>query len=104
MSPWGYTDALPKDYTTQNALDGRAKRVLRPRTLVYATLLTIIFGAGLAGLSAAIALAGRGRGEIVTRAWRDGQRAFVAVDVFFVVAVVDGLVRFCRRRVKSGEN
>lgn len=26
------------------------------------------------------ALAGRGRGEIVTRAWREGQRAFVAVD------------------------
>ena len=39
-------------YTTQNTLEGRAARVVRPRTLVYGALLGIIFAAGLAGLLA----------------------------------------------------
>ncbi len=33
-------------YTTQHALDGKETRILRPRTFVYATLLTVLF-AGL---------------------------------------------------------
>ncbi len=31
-------------YSTQNAMDGRPSRVLRPRTLIYAALLTVLFG------------------------------------------------------------
>ena len=38
-------------YTTQNALDGRPSRILRPRVFVYATLLTVIFGIGATGLA-----------------------------------------------------
>jgi cytochrome c oxidase accessory protein FixG len=30
-------------YTTQHALEGKETRVLRPRTIVYATLLTVLF-------------------------------------------------------------
>jgi cytochrome c oxidase accessory protein FixG len=37
-------------YTTQNALDGRPSRILRPRVLVYATLLMMVFGVGATGL------------------------------------------------------
>ena len=33
-------------YTTQHALDGKESRILRPRTVIYATLLTVLF-AGL---------------------------------------------------------
>ena len=49
MDRVGYPRGLIR-YTTQNALDGRASKVLRPRTLVYATLLTLIFLAGLTAL------------------------------------------------------
>jgi cytochrome c oxidase accessory protein FixG len=49
MDKVGYPRGLIR-YTTQNALDGRPTRTLRPRTLVYATLLTIIGVAGVAGL------------------------------------------------------
>jgi len=49
MDRVGYPRGLIR-YTTQNTLDGRAKHVVRPRTIVYATLLTIIFGVGLTGL------------------------------------------------------
>jgi cytochrome c oxidase accessory protein FixG len=38
-------------YTTQNALDGKASRILRPRVFVYATLLSLIALAGGIGLS-----------------------------------------------------
>ena len=31
-------------YTTQHALEGKESRVLRPRTIIYATLLTVLFG------------------------------------------------------------
>jgi cytochrome c oxidase accessory protein FixG len=37
-------------YTTQNALEGKPSRVMRPRTYVYAALLTLVFLAGVAGL------------------------------------------------------
>jgi cytochrome c oxidase accessory protein FixG len=49
MDRVGYPRGLIR-YTTQNALDGQAKRVFRPRTIVYATLLTLIFAVGLIGL------------------------------------------------------
>ncbi|HUO79056.1 MAG TPA: cytochrome c oxidase accessory protein CcoG [Steroidobacteraceae bacterium] len=51
MDRVGYPRGLIR-YTTQNALEGRQSRVLRPRTFVYATLLGAIFVAGLAGLLA----------------------------------------------------
>ena len=38
-------------YTTQNALDGKPSRILRPRVFVYATLLSVIALAGGIGLS-----------------------------------------------------
>jgi cytochrome c oxidase accessory protein FixG len=37
-------------YTNQNALEGRPDRLLRPRTIVYASLLVAVFLAGLVGL------------------------------------------------------
>jgi cytochrome c oxidase accessory protein FixG len=37
-------------YTTQNALEGKPSRVMRPRTYVYAALLTVVFLAGFTGL------------------------------------------------------
>jgi cytochrome c oxidase accessory protein FixG len=49
MDKVGYPRGLIR-YTTQNALDGMAKRVMRPRMMVYATLLTIIFAAGFTAL------------------------------------------------------
>ncbi len=49
MDKVGYPRGLIR-YTTQNALDGRPSRTFRPRTLVYATLLGVIFVAGFAGL------------------------------------------------------
>ncbi len=49
MDKVGYPRGLIR-YTTQNALDGRPSRALRPRTLVYATLLTIIFAVGFSAL------------------------------------------------------
>jgi cytochrome c oxidase accessory protein FixG len=49
MDRVGYPRGLVR-YTTQNALEGRPSRLLRPRTLVYATLLALIFAAGLGGL------------------------------------------------------
>ena len=38
-------------YTTENALEGRPNRIVRPRVIVYATLLLIVFGAGVTGLA-----------------------------------------------------
>ena len=49
MDRVGYPRGLIR-YTTQSALDGRQKHVVRPRTVVYATLLAIIFGAGLTSM------------------------------------------------------
>jgi len=49
MDKVGYPRGLIR-YTTQDALDGRPSRVLRPRTWVYATLLSLVFVAGVAGL------------------------------------------------------
>ncbi len=49
MDRVGYERGLIR-YTTENALAGRASKILRPRTLVYATLLSLIFGVGLTAL------------------------------------------------------
>jgi cytochrome c oxidase accessory protein FixG len=49
MDRVGYPRGLVR-YTTQNALDGRPSRLLRPRTAVYAALLSLVFAAGVAGL------------------------------------------------------
>jgi cytochrome c oxidase accessory protein FixG len=49
MDKVGYPRGLVR-YTTQTALEGKAARVLRPRTLVYATLLGVVFAAGLTAL------------------------------------------------------
>jgi len=38
-------------YTTQNALDGKPSKILRPRVLVYATLLSLITAVGVVGLA-----------------------------------------------------
>jgi cytochrome c oxidase accessory protein FixG len=51
MDRLGYPRGLIR-YTTQNAIDGKPSHLLRPRMLVYATLLGVIFAAGLAGLLA----------------------------------------------------
>ncbi len=51
MDRVGYPRGLIR-YTTQNALEGRPSRVLRPRTWTYATLLGLIFAAGCVGLLA----------------------------------------------------
>ncbi len=50
MDKVGYPRGLIR-YTTQNTLDQRPARVLRPRMLVYATLLGVLFLAGIAGLA-----------------------------------------------------
>ena len=44
MDKMGYERGLIR-YTTQNAIDGKATRVLRPRVLVYGTLLAALLGA-----------------------------------------------------------
>jgi cytochrome c oxidase accessory protein FixG len=50
MDKVGYPRGLIR-YTTQHALDGRKTRVLRGRTVVYATLLTLIFLTGVIGIA-----------------------------------------------------
>jgi cytochrome c oxidase accessory protein FixG len=49
MGKMGYDKGLIR-YTTQNALDGRPGRVLRPRILVYAALLAVLVGAWTWGI------------------------------------------------------
>jgi cytochrome c oxidase accessory protein FixG len=49
MDKVGYPRGLIR-YTTQNALEGQPSKVMRPRTYVYATLLSVIFVGGLAAL------------------------------------------------------
>jgi len=49
MDRVGYPRGLVR-YTTQNALDATPTRILRPRTIVYATLLAVIAIAGVVGL------------------------------------------------------
>jgi cytochrome c oxidase accessory protein FixG len=49
MDKMGYPRGLIR-YTTQNALDGKPSRVLRPRTLIYTGLLVLLFGAFLFAL------------------------------------------------------
>jgi cytochrome c oxidase accessory protein FixG len=49
MDKVGYPRGLIR-YTTQHALDGRPTQVLRGRTYVYATLLSVIFIVGVVGL------------------------------------------------------
>ena len=51
MDKVGYPRGLIR-YTTENALEGKATRILRPRTFVYAALLAVVFSAGLLGLLA----------------------------------------------------
>ncbi|UCG71441.1 MAG: cytochrome c oxidase accessory protein CcoG [Chromatiales bacterium] len=43
MDKMGYPHGLIR-YTTQNVLDGKPSHVFRPRTLIYSTLLTVLFG------------------------------------------------------------
>ncbi|MDJ0927851.1 MAG: cytochrome c oxidase accessory protein CcoG [Gammaproteobacteria bacterium] len=50
MDKMGYDPGLIK-YTTQNALDGEPARVLRPRTIIYSTILAGLFGAFLVSLA-----------------------------------------------------
>ncbi len=50
MDKMGYPRGLVR-YTTENALEGRGARILRPRVLVYATLLLVLIG----GLATSIA-------------------------------------------------
>ncbi len=45
----GYPHGLIR-YTTQNALDGNESRVFRPRTLIYSSLLAVLFGVFLFAL------------------------------------------------------
>ncbi|MEJ2345926.1 MAG: cytochrome c oxidase accessory protein CcoG [Gammaproteobacteria bacterium] len=44
MDKMGYPRGLVR-YTTENALEGKAAHILRPRVIVYATLLAVLFGA-----------------------------------------------------------
>lgn len=44
MDKMGYPRGLIR-YTTENALEGKATHILRPRVVVYATLMTVIVGA-----------------------------------------------------------
>ncbi|MFO7276760.1 MAG: cytochrome c oxidase accessory protein CcoG [Pseudomonadota bacterium] len=50
MDRMGYPRGLIR-YTTQNSLDGRPTRILRPRVLVYGTLLVVLITAVVAGLA-----------------------------------------------------
>jgi len=50
MDKVGYPRGLIR-YTTQNAVDGKPSRILRPRVLVYGTLLTLILAAWVVGVS-----------------------------------------------------
>ena len=50
MDKMGYERGLIR-YTTQNAIDGKATRVLRPRVLVYGTLLAALLGAWTWGVN-----------------------------------------------------
>src|SRR5690606_40334515 len=43
MDKMGYERGLIR-YTTQNALDGRRSRILRPRIAIYAVLLLVLVG------------------------------------------------------------
>jgi polyferredoxin len=49
MDKVGYPRGLIR-YTTQNAIDGKPTRILRPRILVYAALLTVLIGAWIWGV------------------------------------------------------
>ncbi|HEY0310179.1 MAG TPA: 4Fe-4S dicluster domain-containing protein [Luteimonas sp.] len=49
MGKMGYEKGLIR-YTTQNAIDGKPTRVLRPRIVVYAVLLTVLVGAWAWGI------------------------------------------------------
>ncbi len=49
MDKMGYPHGLIR-YTTQNAIDGKRSRVLRPRILVYGTLLLLLFAGTIAGI------------------------------------------------------
>ncbi len=50
MDKVGYPHGLIR-YTTQNAVDGKPSRVLRPRILIYGALLGLIFAGWLVGVS-----------------------------------------------------
>jgi cytochrome c oxidase accessory protein FixG len=50
MDKVGYPRGLIR-YTTENAVDGKTARVVRPRIVVYATLLLVLLSAGVIGLS-----------------------------------------------------
>jgi cytochrome c oxidase accessory protein FixG len=55
MDRMGYPRGLIR-YTTQNALEGKARRALRPRTLVYGTLLLTLIGALVTGIALRVPL------------------------------------------------
>ena len=50
MDKMGYPHGLIR-YTTQNAVDGKPSRIIRPRVLVYATLLGVLFVATVVGIA-----------------------------------------------------
>jgi polyferredoxin len=50
MDKLGYPRGLVR-YTTQNAVDGKSTRVLRPRVLIYGLLLSVIFAGWIVGVS-----------------------------------------------------
>ena len=50
MGKVGYPHGLIR-YTTQNAMEGRRQRLLRPRVLIYAVLLGLVFAGFVAGIA-----------------------------------------------------
>ncbi len=55
MDRFGYPRGLIR-YTTQNALQGRGNRVLRPRVIVYGTLLAVLFAGFVIALASRAAV------------------------------------------------
>jgi polyferredoxin len=55
MEKMGYPKGLVR-YTTESALEGKKTHLLRPRVIVYASLLTVLFGALIAALAVRVPL------------------------------------------------
>jgi polyferredoxin len=71
MAKMGYPSGLIR-YTTQNALEGRPARVLRPRVLVYATLLLALVVAFAIGVGA--------RSPLIVEVLRDRNALYRTTD------------------------
>jgi cytochrome c oxidase accessory protein FixG len=50
MDTMGYPRGLIR-YTTQNAIDGKSTRILRPRVFIYGTILLILLGSIIVGVA-----------------------------------------------------